>query len=206
MSTPSRVVASRQTMLLLNKEHRLSAGNDSRPICTLRLADRLFDDLFEEHFESLPELWKGHWKASGYPSQQVYSRRSSGSGYHQNPGHFQRFQVESEAPWNDSLTALHNVTVSTILRVRPGGRWFRVSDRQMQLKPEARGCELDSDSEGIRVIVTSSHGGIPAGRRVTDSDMMIISTLTRNGSKNFKSWTSLARRLHPSRYISSWLA
>jgi len=58
MSTTSRVVASRQTMLLLNKEHRLSAGNDSRPICTLRLADRLFDDLqvFEEHFESLPEL------------------------------------------------------------------------------------------------------------------------------------------------------
>jgi len=69
MFTPSRVVASRQTMLLLNKEHRLSAYNDSRPICTLRLADRLFDDLFEEHFESLPE--RDIEKASGYPSQQV---------------------------------------------------------------------------------------------------------------------------------------
>ena len=96
MSTPSRVVASRQTMLLLNKEHCLSAYNDFRPICTLRLADRLFDDLFEEHFESLPE--RDIEKASGYPSQQVYPRRSSGLGYHQNPGHFRRFQVEYEAP------------------------------------------------------------------------------------------------------------
>ena len=51
MSTTSRVVASRQTMFLLNKEHRLSAGNDSRLICTLRLADRLFDVRLEERFE-----------------------------------------------------------------------------------------------------------------------------------------------------------
>jgi hypothetical protein len=153
-----------------------------------------------------PRTLKGTSKSLRLSESAGLSETKLRLSYHQNPGHFQRFQVESEAPWYDSLTALHNVTVShgTILRVRPGGRWFRVSDRQMQLKPE--GCKLDSDSEGmIRVIITSSHG-IPAGRRVTDSDMMIISTLTRNGSKNFKSWTSLARRLHPSRYISSWLA
>ena len=46
MSTTSRVVASRQAMLLLDKEHRLSAGIDSRPNKFYR---RISSDLTRVH-------------------------------------------------------------------------------------------------------------------------------------------------------------